>query len=213
MRISYRIVPGVLAGGLLLAGLSGAFAAAPAPKAHWAAVGGQVSNLAGNTFTLTLNPKAAAKGKTTRTVQVTVASTAKLQARAGTTGSLASGDYAVVVGTRLQTSVTANRVLFSATVFPARRAAALIRARHTIAVLSHRRAAGTVQSSTGTTLAITTKAGKALTFQLTPTTNFRVSGQVSHTAPTFTTGERVVVAFTVDKTTKQFIATAVAVRA
>jgi hypothetical protein len=56
------------------------------------------------------------------------------------------------------------------------------------------------------------KAGKTLTFQLTPTTNFRANGQVSHTAPAFTTGQQVVIVYTVDRTTEQSIAAAVAMQ-
>jgi hypothetical protein len=212
MRITHGIVPGLLAGSLVVGGATGVFAATNPAKAKWAALGGQVSNLQGNTFTLTLNPKAAAAGTAAKTVQVTIAATAKQQARPGTTGALATNDYAVVVGTRTQTSFTANRVLFSATAFPVGRIAAGIRARHTLAVLAHHTARGTVQSATGTTLVITNRAGKTLTFQLTPTTNFRVNGEVSHTAPAFTAGQQVRVVFTVDKTTKQDVATGVALQ-
>jgi hypothetical protein len=207
MRIAHRLVPGLLAGSLVVGGVSAVFAA-PA-KPHWAALGGQVSNLSGATFTLTLNPKAAAAGKTVKTVQVTLAATAKQRARAGTTGALADGDYAVVVGTRTQTAMTANRVVYSAKAFAVARVAAGIRARHTLSVLAHHRARGTVQSGTATSLVILTRAGKTLTFQLTATTNFRVNGQVSHTAPTFAAGQKVVVVFTVDKATKQDVATGV----
>ena len=213
MRIAHRLVPGVLAGSLLLSGASGALAAKGAGKAHWAALGGQISNLSttasGSTFTLTLNPKAATTGTASKTVQVTVGANAKQQARAGTAGPLANGDYAIVVGTRTQTSFTANRVIYSATAFRTGRVAAGIRARHTLNVLSHHRVRGTVQSGTATTLTITTRAGKSRTFQLTATTNFRVNGQVSHTAPTFTSGQQVTVVFTVDKTTRQATATGV----
>src|SRR5438270_6704119 len=99
MRITHRLVPGLLAGSLLVGGASGALAATGTPKPHWIAVGGQISALSGSTFTLTLNPKAAAAGKTSKTVQVTLAANAKQQPRAGTTATLANGDYAVVVGT------------------------------------------------------------------------------------------------------------------
>jgi hypothetical protein len=212
MRIAHRLVPGLLAGSLLLGGASGALAATATPKPHWLALGGQVSALSGNTFILTRNPQAAAKGKVAQIVQVTLAATAKQQPRTGTTAPLANGDYAVVVGTGTQTAVTATRAIYSATAFRTARVASGVRARHTLYVLSHHRARGAVQTSTSTGLTITNKAGKTLTFQLTATTNFRVSGQVSHTAPAFTNGQQVVVVYTVDQTTKQPIATAVAIK-
>jgi hypothetical protein len=210
MRIAHRLASAVLAGSLLLGGASGVLAAKGVAGAHWAALGGQITNLSGNTFTLTLNPTAATAGTAANTVQVTLAANAKQQARQGTAGPLANGDYAIVVGTRAQTSFTANRVIYSATAFRTGRVAAGIRARHTLNALSHHTVRGTVQSSTATALTITTRAGKSMTFQLAATTNFRVNGQVSHTAPAFTSGQQVTVVFTVDKTSKQATATAVA---
>jgi hypothetical protein len=213
MRIAHRLVPGLVAGSLLLGGASGALAANATPKAHWIAVGGQISALSGNTFTLTLNPKAALTGKTARTVQVILAATTKEQPRVGTTAALANGDYAVVIGTGTQTAVTATRTVYSATTFPVARVVSLLRAQHTIAVLSRHTVRGTVQSATTTNLTITTKAGKTLTFQFAATTNFRANGQVSHTAPTFSSGQKVTIVYTVDKTTKQAVASAVAIQA
>jgi hypothetical protein len=213
MRIVHRLVPGLLAGSLLLGGASGALAANATPKAHWIAVGGQVSALSGSSFTLTLNPKAALAGKPAKTVQVTLVTTTKQQPRVGTTATLANGDYAVVVGTGTQTAVTANRAIYSATVFPVARVVSLLRAQHTIAVLSRHTVRGTVQSASTTGLTITTKAGKTLTFQFTATTNFRANGQVSHTAPTFTSGQSVTIDYTINKTTKQAVAAAVALQA
>lgn len=212
MHIAHRLVPGLLAGSLFVGGASGVLAAKGTHKAHWIAVGGQVSALSGSTFTLTLNPRAASAGKTSKTVQVTLAATAKQQPRTGTTAPLATGDYAVVVGTGTQTSVTATRTLYSVTVFPTGRVVSLLRARHTIAVLSHHTVRGTVQTGSATGLTITTRAGKTLTFQLTSTTSFRAGGLISHTAPTFTSGQTVVIVYTVDKATKQSVATAVAVK-
>ena len=213
MRIAHRLAPGLLAGSLLVGGASGVLAATVTPKPHWIALGGQVSALSGSTFTLTLNPKAAVAGKTPKTVQVTLAVNAKQQPRVGTTAALANGDYAVVVGTGTQTAVTATRTIYSATTFPTGRLVSLLRARHTIAVLARHTVRGTVQTGTATGLTITTRAGKTLTFQLTPTTNFRANGGlVSHTAPTFTSGQKVTIVYTVDKTTKQAVAAAVAVR-
>ena len=214
MRIAHRLVPGLLAGSLLMGGASGALAANATPKAHWMAVGGQISALAGNTFTLTLNPKGALAGKPARTVQVTLSATTKEQPRVGTAAALANGDYAVVVGTGTKAAVTAIRASYSATAFPVARVVRLLRAQHTIAVLSRHKVQGTVQSGTPTTLTITTKAGKTLTFQFTTTTNFRAKGGLaSHTAPTFTSGQKVTVVYTIDKSTKQPVAAAVAIQA
>ena len=106
-----------------------------------------------------------------------------------------------------------SRTIYSATTFPVARVVSLLRAQHTIAVLSRHTVRGTVQSGTTTTLTITTKAGKNLTFQFTATTNFRANGQVTHTAPAFTSGQKVTIVYTVDKTTKQAVAAAVAVQA
>jgi hypothetical protein len=213
MRIAHRLMPGLLGGSLLLGGASGALAANATPKPHWIAVGGQISALSGTTFTLTLNPKAALAGKTAKTVQVTLAATTKQQPRVGTTAALANGDYAVVVGTGTQTAVTATRTIFSATSFPVARVVSLLRAQHTIAVLSRHTVRGTVQAGTATNLTITTKAGKTLTFQLTATTNFRANGQVTHTVPAFTSGQAVTIVYTVDKATKQAMAAAVTIQA
>jgi hypothetical protein len=79
-------------------------------------------------------------------------------------------------------------------------------------VLSRHTVRGTVQTGTTTGLTITTKAGKTLTFQLTPTTNFPAKGFVYHTAPTFTSGQKVTIVYTVNKSTKQDMAAAVTLR-
>src|SRR5579859_267820 len=212
MRIAHRLVPGILAGSLLLGGASGVLAAQAKAKAHWAAFAGQISSVTGNTFTLTLNPKAAAKGTAAKTLQVTLSSTTRERALAGTTGAPAAGDYAVVVGIQAPTGLTANRVIFSAKAFAAGRMVRALRDQHTLKVLAIRTARGTVQSSTATTLVITTKAGKTLTFQVTTTTHFRVNGQPAQVAPIFTTGEQVVVRYTRNKATKQFVAGTIALR-
>jgi hypothetical protein len=212
MCIALRLVPGLLAGSVLLGDVSGVLAATRTPKPHWIALGGQVSALSGSTFTLTLNPKAVAKRTTPKTVQVTLAVTTKQQPRVGTTAPLASGDFAVVVGTGTQTAVTATHTIYGATTFPVARVASRLRAQHTLAVLSRHTVRGTVQTGTTTGPTITTKAGKTLTFQLTPTTNFRAKGFVSHTAPTFTSGQKVTIVYTVNKSTKQDMAAAVTLR-
>jgi hypothetical protein len=213
MRIAHRLIPGLLAGSLLVGTTSGVLAAKTKAGARWAAFGGQVSNLSGNTFSLTVNPKAVAKGKAAKTLQVTLAANAKLKPRKGTTAPLAGGDYAVIVGTRIQTALTANHVIYSSTAFNTARMVAILRANHTLAVLKQHRASGTVQSSAGTTLVILTKAQKTLTFQLSSTTKFRANGQVTTVAPTFSMGQKVAVAYTVNKATKQLTAIAVALLA
>src|SRR5207245_2853514 len=66
-------------------------------------------------------------------------------------------------------------------------------------VLSHR-VAGTVTASSLTSLSIQTRAGKTFIFTINAQTKFRVNKQAQATAPTFTTGERVIVVFTSVKT-------------
>jgi hypothetical protein len=160
MCIALRLVPGLLAGSVLLGDVSGVLAATRTPKPHWIALGGQVSALSGSTFTLTPNPKAVAKRTTPKTVQVTLAVTTKQQPRVGTTAPLASGDFAVVVGTGTQTAVTATHTIYGATTFPVARVASRLRAQHTLAVLPRHTVRGTVQTGTTTGLTITTKAGR-----------------------------------------------------
>lgn len=215
MRHTHRLIPGLLAGSLLIGGASGVFAAQG--KAHTKArVGfatGQVSNLSATGFTLTRAPKVAKAGVTPKTFQVSLGATgpstgnasAKEHARKGTTGALANGEFAFVVGQKTATGVTAQRVVYSAKRFNVRRLIAQVRA-HRLAnrlakrlarrSLRHNFVRGTVNaSSTAGTLSITTKKGKTFTFAIGTTTKYRVNKQLSTTPLTFTTGEKVVVRF------------------
>jgi hypothetical protein len=142
---------------------------------------GQVSNLTTNGFTLTRTVKAKTTGATSPVqTQVTVTATTKEQARKGTTGALANGEYALVAGVKSKGAVTATRVLYSVKPFRV--------------ALSHR-VAGAVTQSSPTSLTIQTRAGATYTFTINAQTKFRVNKQTQTTAPTFTTGERVVVVF------------------
>lgn len=202
MTISPRVAGVVLAGSLALSGAATTFAA----KAHTAptSVGfayGQVSNLSATGFTLTRTPK---NGGAATVVQVTVTNTTKERARKGTTGALSNQEYAMAIGPRSTAGITARRVLFSSKPFNAARLAAFL--------VSHR-VAGTVTGSTGTTISIQTKNGRAYTFNLVTATRFRVAGKLQAIAPAFTVGERVVVLFTRDRTTNALVARAVGIRA
>jgi hypothetical protein len=206
MHIMHRLAPGLVAGSLLVGSASGVFAA----KQHTVKVGyaaGQVSNLTSAGFTLTMTPKKVATGATAaapKVVQVTIAATTKQQARKGTTGSLTAGEYALVVGTKTATGLTARRVLFSATAFKAGRLIRVLRARHILARATTHRVVGLVNlsSTTASTLSLTTKKGAVVTFTITPTTRYRVAGAPVTVAPTFTNAERVVVVFKRDPATK-----------
>jgi hypothetical protein len=214
MHIRQSLLPGLVAGSLLFGTASAAFAAktanpAKAAGAHRAFAAGVVSNVSATGFTLTTTPKAATS--TTRATpvakvfQVTLGANAKERALKGTTGALVNGDYALVVGSRAKTAFTAGRVLYSATAF---KAGALLNR------LRHPRAAGTVATgTTATSLVITTKGGKTLTFTITATTKFRVGKTPQATAPTLTVGQNVVVRYTRDATTKTLVAKAIGVKA
>jgi hypothetical protein len=199
------VVPGLLAGSLLLGGTSGVFAAKAHKAAHRAALVGQVSNLSTSGFTLSWTPSKGAHAGVTKTVSVAVSATTKERGLKGATA-LADGNYAYVAGTRAKGTVTAKRVVFSTTALTKRQ----------ILALRGLRVRGTVVSSTPTELVVTVgKKGKTLTITLDSATKYRVSGQVSTTAPTFTAGERVVVRVVREKGatkgTKTYIAKAVSV--
>jgi hypothetical protein len=104
-------------------------------------------------------------------------------------------------------------VIYSARPFRAAKLAAVIRARFV------HRAAGTVVTSAASTagtlssLTIQTRAGKSLTFTITTSTRFRVGGQLVTTAPTFTAGEKVRVAYVKDTATSTLVARAIGVPA
>lgn len=191
MHLTHRIGAGVVAGSMLFGGAAGVMAAGngkavkavAAPRVGLAF--GQVSNLSATGFTLTRVAKAKTTGATAQLLtQVTITATTKEQARKGTAGPLANGEYALVAGVKSKGAVTATRVLYSTKPF-----------RH---VLSHR-VRGFVTASSAGSLTIETRAGASYTFAITAQTKFRVNKQVQTTAPTFTTGERVIVVFTREK--------------
>lgn len=206
--LPHRLGAGLLAGTILLGGATGALAAKGTKvhakaHAHRATAAGQVSNLSATGFTLTRTTKAkATTAATVKTTQVTLDATVKERAAKRTTGALTNGEYALVVGQKTAAGITAKRVMYAAD------AKGL---RHAIRRLSHSRA-GAVSASTPTSITITTKAGKALTFTLTGTTTFRLGKQLATTAPTFTTGERVRIVYKRDKATKSLVALAIGVR-
>jgi hypothetical protein len=202
MSLMTKIVPAAVAGSLLLGGASGVLAAkTKAPQVKRAARAGQVSNLSATGFTLTWTPKTGKNGAapTSRSVQVATSTTTVEKARKGTTGTLANGDFAAVLGTRAKGTVTAKRVLFATSAFKLRRHAVV----------------GTVAAGTSaTSLVITTRAGKTRTLAITAATKF-FQGKTAATAPlALTTGEKVVVRFGRDATVKtQLDALAIRVRA
>lgn len=174
-----RTASGLLAGALLLSTASGVFAASGQGKPHLAVAVGQVTGLTGTAFTLSRTNK---KTNATTTFAVTTGTATKERALKGTTGALADGEYAVVVGVESQQgAITANQVVYSTTAKPLARVAKLARLRVAIRryqLALWRRAAGTVQSYTpGATLSITNKNGKTLTFAISSTTRYRVDGQ------------------------------------
>jgi hypothetical protein len=192
MKFTRYLVPTMLAGSLLVGSASGVFAAKSKVAAHRASAYGQVSNLMGSGFTLTWTPKKAGSTASPKSVHVLVSSTTKEKARAGTTGPLTNGEYALVVGTRGAAGIVANRVLYSKAAFNAHR---LLR-RHLAAGVVNRNA------TTATSLAITTAKGKTLVFAITPQTKYRVNKVLTTTAPTFTNGEKVRVRFALNPATK-----------
>lgn len=205
MNITRYLVPSLLAGSLLAGSASGVFAAHKKGM-HRHAVAfayGQVSNLSAAGFTLTKNPKKALAGTPAKVVQVGLSGTTKEKARKGTSGTLANGEYVLVTGPRSSAGISAKRVLYSSKAFNGRRMIRRARAERILRMLRRHVVAGTV-NSTGTTsssLAITTRKGKTLTFAITAQTAFRVNKQRTTTAPTFTSGERVRVLFSRSRTT------------
>lgn len=202
MHAARTVVPGLLAGALLLGGTSGVLAAKGKFSTHRAVLFGQVSNLSTSGFTLSWTPKAGKNAGITKSVTVTTSSTTTERGPKGAT--LANGDYAFVPGTRVGATVTAVRVAFSTTAFTARQRLAL----------TGRLVHGTVVSSTTGQLVIAVgKKGRTLTFTLDATTKYRVNKQVTTSQPVFTAGEKVTIAFTrVKSTTKGAPATLVARR-
>jgi hypothetical protein len=174
---------------------------------HRVALFGQIANPASSGFTLTWTPKAGKSAGVARSLSVVTSPTTKERAAGGATA-VAAGEYAFVVGTRSKGTVTARRVVFSTSAFTARQRAALR------GVLVR----GTVVSSAGDQLTVSVgKNARTVTFTLTGATKYRVSREVSTTAPTFTAGQKVIIAFTRAKGTtagtKTFVATRVVVPA
>lgn len=218
MKTSNRLLPGLLAGSLMLGGVSGAFASAPQKAAgKFGVAAGQVANLSGTGFTLTRTVKSATVGgtPTTLTLAVTVSATTKEVARKGTTGTLTNGEYVLVAGKKSTSGIVARRVIFSSKPFRAGLLARKMMARHTLKAIARRqhRVAGTVTGTTATSLTLQTLKGKPLTFGITTATRFHVNGQLQASEPTFTAGERVIVRFVRNKTTKSLVARAINVRA
>lgn len=201
MKLTHRLVPGLVAGTLLLGTTTGVFAAkTPAPRLG--VVAGQVSNLSATGFVLTASARKVAAGTAApaaSTFQVAIAATTKEIARKGTTGTLQNGDYAVVVGARSATAVAARRILFSTTPFKGKTIRAV--AQKVVAARVYRAAGTVAPTTTASTLVITTKAGKTLTFSITSATKFRVNKQLVATAPVLIAGQRVIVLYSHDKTT------------
>jgi hypothetical protein len=198
MHYARRFIPGVLAGAMLLGSTAGVFAAKNSANGQRAYAYGQVSNLSTSSFTLTWTPKKAGQAAAPKSVQVLLTSTTKEKARKGTTGALANGEYALVIGSKSASGISARGILYSTTPF-----------RHFRNVV-----AGTVNlsASTPTSLVITTKAGKTLTFAITSATKYRVNQQLVTSPPALTNGEKVRVHFKRDAATKSLIARVISVR-
>jgi uncharacterized surface protein with fasciclin (FAS1) repeats len=203
MKITRYLVPSLLAGSLLAGGVSAVSAAHKPGVARHAFAYGQVSNLSASGFTLTKNPKKASAGAPSKTVQVALSTTTKEKARKGTAGTLANGEYALVAGAKASSGISAQRVLYSAKAFKAQRMIRRARAERILRSLSRHRVAGTVTTATSSSsLTITTRKGKTLTFAINAKTAFRVNKQRTTTAPAFTSGEKVRVVFSHDRATK-----------
>lgn len=221
MRIAHRVLPGLVAGSLLLGGASGVFAAnagVKAPRAHLAVVSGQVSNVQSSAFTVTFTPKKT--GVAPKIFQVTTTATTKHLALKGTTGALTNGEYAIVIGAKTTTGVTARTVRYSVTPFKARQVR-ILRLRLELAALTAMKARtvrGTVnatQPAAGVlAITVTTKKGAVTrSFTISPTTKYFVGKTPATSAPAFTSGEKVAIHFKRDKTTKALDALAIRVLA
>jgi hypothetical protein len=218
MRFIPRLIPGVLAGFMLLGTASGVLAAKPKVTPKMVVAYGQVSGLATTGFTLTFTPKKA--GATAKTWQINITSASQEVAVRGTTGALQNGDFAIVVGSQGTTGIDARVIRFSVKALPAR-TVAILRLRVRLAQLAAaeaRTARGTVvltgTNPTTLSVSVTTKAGaRTVAFAITGTTKFRVGKALVTTPPTFTDGEKVVVRYRVDPTTKALNAIAISVAA
>lgn len=203
MKLAHRLVPGIVAGSLLLGGASGALAAKGKRQGRVVSLIGQVSNLSSTGFTLTAAPRKAAAGATTtaapKTFQVILGGATKQKALRGTTGTLTNGEYALVAGRRTKAGVTARRVLFSTSVKKLRRILHV--------------AVGTIAAgTTSTSLVITTRKGKSVTFAITSATKFRVGKATQTVAPALTAGQKVAVRFGREKGSTALVARAIRIR-
>lgn len=219
MHFTHRIVPGLVAGSLLLGSASAFAAKTPAKaRAHVVVAAGQVSGLgAANAagFTLTWTPKKV--GAAAKTWQISTAAATKEIAAKGTTGSLQNGEYAIVIGTKTASGITARSVRFSVHAFKGR-LVAIVRARVRLAALTAARvrvARGTVNATqTAGTLSITVtgkKATRSVTFTVTPTTKYFTGKTLSASPLNLTAGEKVAVRFHRNRTTKALDALAIRV--
>jgi hypothetical protein len=202
MRLTNRILPGLLAGSLLLGFSSSALAAkhSHAKTAGRAIAYGQVSNLSTGAFTLTFTPKTA--GAAPKTWQVATTTTTKEIALKGTTAALTSGDYALVLGTKSTAGIAATNIRYSATAFP--RKAGKIRKALGRTVRGTANGAQTLAVGGTLSVTITHKAvTKTLNFVVTSTTKFRVGKSAATTTPlALTAGQKVAVHFRMDATVK-----------
>lgn len=195
MKIVHRLVPGMLAGSLLLGAATGVLAAKghAKPAGTYAHAYGLVSNLSASGFTLS-RPATAKHAATS--IQVSLATVTRERALKGTTGPLANGEYALAIGTKSASGLSALRIVYSAKPFHANR----------------HLARGAVQSFSNGQLVITTKAGKQLTFSVTVQTKYRVNGKLAAAAPALSQGEQVRVRYHVDKTSQALIANVIAIK-
>jgi hypothetical protein len=221
MRLIHRVIPGLVAGILVIGTTSGVLAAKSTAPGSVIVAAGQVSGLASSSptgFTLTWTPKKA--GATPKIWQIELTTTTKETAASGTTGGLQNGDYAVVVGTQSTTGVSARLIRFSSKPFSAR-AIAILRLRLRLAALSAampHNVRGTVNfaqtTSSAISVTVTTKGGtKTVSFAITGTTKFRVGKTLVTTMPVFTDGEKVIVRYKVDLATKALDALVIGVAA
>lgn len=211
MQFTRSLIPGLVAGTLLLGNVSGTFAAAgkhasrPAQgTANGVFAVGKVSNVQTGSFQLTFTPRAP-KGSTTtpapQTITVTVSSTTKETARPGTTGPLTNGEYAAVFGTKTTNGIAATTVQYSTTA-PTGGAHRGHAGNYAIGTVN-------LSKTNATTLVLTTRGGQSVSFTLNSATKYVVNGATSTTAPTFTNGESVAVQYIVNATTKAMTATTV----
>ncbi len=208
MRLTHRIVPGLLAGSLVLGTGTAAFAArsAHAKVSGRAAAYGQVSALSNGNFTLTFTPKKA--GATPRAWQIATTGTTKELALKGTTGPLANNEYAFVVGTSpSKGNINATNIRYSTTDFLGK-AGKLRKALGSTIIGAAHATSGVL--STGSTFTVTvshkdkatgTTTSKDFTFTVTDKTRFKSGREAaSTTGIALTAGEKILVHYRVNGT-------------